>query len=177
MSLEPRVLAKVDNRLRSELQKTTTPQMAKIPISDAQWAVWKRYCEMVGVSIGGGLAVLIDHELASVVDQDLESLNDLFTARELVLAERDSALAQSEAAFVEKEKLLRTQEDQIKTREQVLERKQTALESRQRAFQAIQARTSSPYRSQPRLTRNEPCWCGSGKKFKVCHGRPEERGI
>ena len=19
--------------------------------------------------------------------------------------------------------------------------------------------------------RNEPCWCGSGKKFKVCHGR------
>jgi preprotein translocase subunit SecA len=19
--------------------------------------------------------------------------------------------------------------------------------------------------------RNEPCWCGSGKKFKLCHGR------
>ena len=22
-----------------------------------------------------------------------------------------------------------------------------------------------------KLGRNEPCWCGSGKKFKVCHGR------
>jgi preprotein translocase subunit SecA len=23
-----------------------------------------------------------------------------------------------------------------------------------------------------KLGRNEPCWCGSGKKFKQCHGRP-----
>jgi uncharacterized protein YecA (UPF0149 family) len=22
----------------------------------------------------------------------------------------------------------------------------------------------------PRLGRNDPCWCGSGKKFKKCHG-------
>jgi uncharacterized protein YecA (UPF0149 family) len=22
-----------------------------------------------------------------------------------------------------------------------------------------------------RLGRNDPCWCGSGKKFKKCHGR------
>jgi hypothetical protein len=22
-----------------------------------------------------------------------------------------------------------------------------------------------------KLGRNEPCWCGSGKKFKLCHGR------
>jgi len=22
-----------------------------------------------------------------------------------------------------------------------------------------------------RVGRNEPCWCGSGKKFKHCHGR------
>jgi hypothetical protein len=24
----------------------------------------------------------------------------------------------------------------------------------------------------PRLGRNDPCWCGSGRKFKKCHGRP-----
>jgi preprotein translocase subunit SecA len=24
---------------------------------------------------------------------------------------------------------------------------------------------------QPKLGRNEPCWCGSGKKYKKCHGR------
>jgi len=22
-----------------------------------------------------------------------------------------------------------------------------------------------------KLGRNSPCWCGSGKKFKTCHGR------
>jgi preprotein translocase subunit SecA len=22
-----------------------------------------------------------------------------------------------------------------------------------------------------KLGRNDPCWCGSGKKFKLCHGR------
>ncbi|MGZ6328618.1 MAG: SEC-C metal-binding domain-containing protein, partial [Candidatus Limnocylindrales bacterium] len=25
--------------------------------------------------------------------------------------------------------------------------------------------------SQPKLGRNEPCWCGSGLKYKKCHGR------
>ena len=24
--------------------------------------------------------------------------------------------------------------------------------------------------SEPKLGRNDPCWCGSGKKFKKCHG-------
>ena len=29
-----------------------------------------------------------------------------------------------------------------------------------------------PYRrEQPKLGRNDPCWCGSGKKFKHCHGK------
>jgi preprotein translocase subunit SecA len=22
-----------------------------------------------------------------------------------------------------------------------------------------------------KVGRNEPCWCGSGKKYKLCHGR------
>jgi len=26
-------------------------------------------------------------------------------------------------------------------------------------------------RSQPKVGRNDPCPCGSGKKFKYCHGR------
>jgi preprotein translocase subunit SecA len=29
---------------------------------------------------------------------------------------------------------------------------------------------SSPARSGPKIGRNEPCWCGSGKKYKKCHG-------
>ena len=26
-------------------------------------------------------------------------------------------------------------------------------------------------RKDPKIGRNEPCWCGSGKKFKQCHGK------
>ena len=25
-------------------------------------------------------------------------------------------------------------------------------------------------RSGPKIGRNDPCWCGSGKKYKKCHG-------
>jgi preprotein translocase subunit SecA len=29
-----------------------------------------------------------------------------------------------------------------------------------------------PYvRKEKKIGRNEPCWCGSGKKFKQCHGK------
>ncbi|MCG8554565.1 MAG: preprotein translocase subunit SecA [Proteobacteria bacterium] len=31
-------------------------------------------------------------------------------------------------------------------------------------------------RDQPKLGRNEPCWCGSGKKYKQCHLRSDQDG-
>ena len=33
--------------------------------------------------------------------------------------------------------------------------------------------SSSPLRRDPKIGRNDPCPCGSGRKFKRCHGRPE----
>jgi len=32
---------------------------------------------------------------------------------------------------------------------------------------AVQTVHTSPHE---KLGRNDPCWCGSGKKFKKCHG-------
>jgi preprotein translocase subunit SecA len=29
---------------------------------------------------------------------------------------------------------------------------------------------AAPARSGPKVGRNDPCWCGSGKKYKKCHG-------
>jgi uncharacterized protein YecA (UPF0149 family) len=29
-------------------------------------------------------------------------------------------------------------------------------------------------RAEPKLGRNEPCWCGSGKKYKKCHMESDE---
>jgi preprotein translocase subunit SecA len=40
--------------------------------------------------------------------------------------------------------------------------------------QAAAAAPQQPYvRGERKLGRNEPCWCGSGKKFKQCHGKLE----
>ncbi|WP_205504850.1 SEC-C metal-binding domain-containing protein, partial [Pseudomonas viridiflava] len=30
---------------------------------------------------------------------------------------------------------------------------------------------TTPVRNDQKLGRNELCWCGSGKKFKHCHGQ------
>ena len=32
------------------------------------------------------------------------------------------------------------------------------------------ALATAPVRNEQKLGRNELCWCGSGKKFKHCHG-------
>jgi preprotein translocase subunit SecA len=35
-----------------------------------------------------------------------------------------------------------------------------------------EAAEHQPYvRKEKKIGRNEPCWCGSGKKFKLCHGK------
>jgi preprotein translocase subunit SecA len=31
-------------------------------------------------------------------------------------------------------------------------------------------------RDAPKLGRNDPCWCGSGKKYKLCHMKSDQRG-
>lgn len=32
---------------------------------------------------------------------------------------------------------------------------------------------NTPFTRAPKIGRNDPCHCGSGRKFKKCHGRPE----
>ena len=34
-----------------------------------------------------------------------------------------------------------------------------------------QPRVTEPIKAAPRVGRNEPCPCGSGKKYKNCHGK------
>jgi preprotein translocase subunit SecA len=31
-------------------------------------------------------------------------------------------------------------------------------------------------RDKPKVGRNDPCWCGSGKKYKNCHMREDQAG-
>ena len=152
MSLERRVLARVDRRLLSDLDHTEGTQLVKVPVSDAVWSTWRRYCDAVGLSMGRGLAVLLHHELASLVDEDLEGL-----ARRL--KEREAGISAREAELTEREQELNRRETQL-----VMEEHRLTTAARTTANQA-EARVP------PKQGRNEPCWCGSGKKFKYCHGR------
>jgi preprotein translocase subunit SecA len=149
--VDRRVLAKVDRRILSELDHSEGVQLVKVPVSDAVWSTWRRYCDAVGVPMGRGLAVLLHQELAAVVDEDLEGLV--------------SALEQREAG-------IETKEAELAEREQVLKERETELAVREhRLAEATRRLEADPSWRPPKLGRNERCWCESGKKFKNCHGR------
>ncbi|TMF02979.1 MAG: hypothetical protein E6I42_08870 [Chloroflexi bacterium] len=44
-------------------------------------------------------------------------------------------------------------------------------EPRKRAATPVGAAAGSASAPNAKIGRNDPCWCGSGKKFKRCHGR------
>ena len=49
---------------------------------------------------------------------------------------------------------------------------ESAEAERTNADESAGAAPQQPYvRGERKLGRNEPCWCGSGKKFKHCHGK------
>jgi hypothetical protein len=171
MSLEPRVLARIDHRLRSELKARKGSQMARVPVSDAQWAVWKRYCDMVGVSIGGGIAVLIDHELASVVEEDIRTLTEAVKAREAAVAVQEIDVAEREEDLAKGKRFSDFRERHLESKQRQLEQREEHLDSRQLALDMLTAapQPRTPVRARPKPGRNDPCWCQSGKKYKVCH--------
>jgi hypothetical protein len=84
-------LAKIDRRVFAELAHTPGIQAVKVPVSDAVWSTWRRYCEALGLSMGEGVAGLITHELETVVSHDAR---DAFAEQEAIrqAADRESRL-------------------------------------------------------------------------------------
>ncbi len=150
--MDRRILAKVDRRLLSELDHTEGVQLVKVPVSDAVWSTWRRYCDAVGVSMGRGLAALLHQELAAVVGEDLDGLAS-------ALQERETNVGTREAELTEREQALSQQAIELAAKER-------------RLAGAIQRLQADPTWRPPKMGRNEQCWCGSGRKFKTCHGRP-----
>lgn len=146
--------------------------MVKVPASPAVRAVWKRYCDSVGIPMGHGLAVLLHHELASIVDEDVESLSDRLNAREADMEARARELKDRERELKQRDRVLFLREADLKDREkEVAERERNvAVVEHDLAQQLMQLGTGdAPARSRPKPGRNEPCWCKSGKKYKNCH--------
>lgn len=172
MNLSRQVLRRIDDLLRSESDQETGEWMAKVPISGATKTVWQRYCQAVGVHMGEGVALLIEHELASVVDEDPETLGDRLRARQAELTGRASALAEAEEELERRRRDLEVREAKVRDRERDLKKRETDLDIMQRRL-APQSRATSPTQRtadlRKKLGRNEACWCDSGKKYKNCH--------
>lgn len=50
MPLDRGTLAKIDRRVLSELDHGEGVQLVKVPVSEAVWATWRRYCLAVGIT-------------------------------------------------------------------------------------------------------------------------------
>ncbi len=141
-------LARIDRRLLTEFDHSGGVQLVKVPASDAVWSTWKRYCDAVDVTMGVGIAALMEHELEMVVGNGPGDAVVLVEA----LADRS---------------------DRLERRVVDLE---ADLASRERGLTLTGQRPEDLERrpvwsgDTRKVGRNDPCPCGSGVKYKRCHG-------
>ena len=155
MALDRGTLSRIDRRVLAELARTGGVQAVKVPVSDAMWSVWRRYCEAVGLSMGEGVAGLIAHELETVVGDEGDA-RDVFA--EQVARQVGERASRLDARARE----LDTRADRLRDKEVHL----AAWEHRIRT----QRMSGAPVRAVTKVGRNERCPCGSGRKYKHCHG-------
>ncbi|MNJ62227.1 preprotein translocase subunit SecA [compost metagenome] len=73
---------------------------------------------------------------------------------------------------VEEEARLRREAEELASRMQFQHAAAPGLEQVQEQEEGAEvAVAAAPVRNEQKLGRNELCWCGSGKKFKHCHGQ------
>ncbi len=152
MTLDRGTLAKIDRRLFSELDLTNRIQLVKVRVSDAVWSTWRRYCDVVGVTMGQGIAGLVAHELGTVVGRDGEDGSVFGVEMERRLATRVEDLDARERRLDDQERTLRATQRRLRTEERLIRMTQSLLASASK------------------VGRNERCPCGSGLKYKHCHG-------
>ena len=147
MDLDRGTLARIDRKMLSGLGHTESWQMLRVPVSEAMWSTWRRYCAALRISMGRAVARLIANELGALVDGD--------TSGEVGLG-------------LELPDQLVARADALDVRERRLDEKERSLKALERLLRARTRPLEIP-RSQS-VGRNDPCPCGSGFKYKRCHG-------
>ncbi|MFV1999097.1 MAG: SEC-C metal-binding domain-containing protein [Acidimicrobiia bacterium] len=172
MALDGGMLAMIDRRIFDEFGTAAATQMVKVPLSDAAWSTWRRYCRVIGLTMGEALAGLIDHELRMVVDEPTDADGPLFGARrEEELAARELRLAVRERDVVEIEKRNREWANRLGAWERELQTLERNLRDQRSRVAPGPCVSLGPTGVAEKRGRNEPCHCGSGLKYKRCHGR------
>ncbi len=147
MALDRGTLSKIDRSILSELDHGDGVQLVKVPLSEAVWSTWRRYCQAIGLTMGEGIAGLIAHELGILVGVADQSA--AVFAPEL----RRRLMARSDA--------LEIRERRLDEREQTLRASERLLRVRTRPLDSTSGAS---------VGRNDPCPCASGFKYKRCHG-------
>ncbi|KAA3636522.1 MAG: hypothetical protein DWP92_09420 [Armatimonadetes bacterium] len=147
MTLDRGILARIDSKIITELDHGDGVRLVKVPLSRAVWATWRRYCDTLGLTMGAAIAGLVVHELGVLVDggEPSEAVH--------VVRYHERLLAESEALDV--------RERHLEERERSLTTAQHLLSARTRPLKPAQ---------RLKVGRNDPCPCGSGYKYKRCHG-------
>jgi hypothetical protein len=165
MDLDRGKLARIDRKLLAGLGQDETFQMVRVPVTAAKWATWKRYCDAAGISMGRALAALIDHELVSVFDEFNDDDQPVFAR------DTQEQLAAREEEIIARERELDAASDRIKKQDKRLGLWEDELRRLEQQVEALSKLAARPTRPDPKVGRNERCPCGSGFKYKQCHGR------
>jgi len=147
MDLDRGTLARIDRQILATLGRDETYRVVRVPISEATWSIWKRYCVALGVSMGRGIAGLIAHELETIATPHTSGGQTYGTALQNNFLERSRHLDAREQHLDERERTIRGAERRLRARTKPVE---TA--------------------SSGKVGRNDPCPCGSAFKYKRCHG-------
>ncbi len=164
MDMDRGTPARIDRKLLAGLDNDEAFRTLRVPATGAKWSTWKRYCDAAGVSMGRAVAMLMDRELLSVFGEH--------TAGEsLVLAEQTTEeLAIREAEIAAREHDVDAVETRLRDQGERLRRREDDLEAREQRAEATSKHFSSASADQTKIGRNERCPCGSGLKYKRCHG-------
>ena len=167
MTLDRGTLAKIDRRVFAELEHRVATQAVKLPLSDAEWSTWRRYCQAIGLTMGEAVAGLIIHELQTVVDGHTGAGVPVFAGRlEEELAARESQVTARERDLAETAERNRERMRRLGTWER-------ELQARDRRIDMASNQVSGATAAGRKVGRNERCPCSSGLKYKLCHGHPD----
>ncbi len=124
------------------------------------------YCDSVGISMGRAVTMLIDRELISI-------FGDVTGDERPVFAQRATEeLAMREAKIASREREVAADEVRMSEWSERLRRWEVELESREQRAESVSKLVSRRSTARAKIGRNERCPCGSGLKYKHCHGRP-----
>ncbi|MEN8233950.1 MAG: SEC-C metal-binding domain-containing protein [Actinomycetota bacterium] len=166
MDLERGTLARIDRKLLAGLGDDEAYRTLRVPVTASKWSTWKRYCESAGVSMGRAIVTLIDRELVSAFGDHTGDYSP-------VLAEQaEEELTRRQEQVARREENASVVEERFREWNEHLRRWEGELETRERRVEFAAKMSVHPGKEPTKIGRNERCPCGSGLKYKHCHGRP-----